>query len=152
MMLRYVLFALLWLFGLSSTGYSDDVADIRASFENTIRAFNARNENAFISPAHTDVIVYGTLSPQAIKGKDAFQQLSREYFAQYKMAYFTPINPDFRVAGTSATAWGHYTLRDQTEEGTAQTFNGRYTFTYTKTDTGWKLAALYFSPLQESLS
>ena len=145
-----VLFALLGLFGLPVTGHGDDIADIRASFTNEIRAFNAHNENAFISPAHTDVIVYGTLSPEAITGKAAFQQLIRDYFAQHEAAYFTPINPGFRVAGTSALAWGHYTLRDQTQEGASQTFHGRYSFTYTKTDTGWKLVALYFSPLDIS--
>jgi hypothetical protein len=54
------------------------------------------------------------------------------------------------VAGTSA--WGHYQLVNKPKAELRETTHGRYTFTYTKTDTGWKLVALYFSPLQESLS
>ena len=81
----------------------------------------------------------------------------RDYFATHADAFFAPVYADFRVAGTVALAWGHYTLSDLSIEdlasdGPQQLSHGRYTFTYTKIDgkTGgtWQLVAMYFSPLQ----
>ena len=91
--------------------------------------------------------MYGTLSAEAIQGKEAFQQLIRDFVAERGATHFTPVNSAFRVAGTSALAWGHYIQRSTNKAGVQENFNGRYTFTYTKTDTGWKLVALYFSQL-----
>ena len=138
------------LFVTHATVRADDLSDVRASFERTINAFNAGNRDAFISSSHTGVVVYGTLSAEATRGKEAFQQLIQDFMAEHGVTHLTPVNPAFQVAGTSALAWGHYIQRSTTEAGDRETFNGRYTFTYTKTDTGWKLVALYFSPLKPS--
>lgn len=91
--------------------------------------------------------MYGALSAEAVRGKEAFQQLIRDFVAERGAIHFSPVNPAFRVAGTSALAWGHYIQRSTDEADAQENFNGRYTFTYTKTDTGWKLVALYFSQL-----
>ena len=131
----------------------DDLEDIQASFQAEVNAFNAHQEEAFITPSHQDVVVFGTLYPGIIRGKEAFQQLLRDYFTTHANAFFSPIYADFRVAGTTALAWGHYTLSDISIEdladaGPQKISHGRYTFSYTKTDQGWQLVALYFSPLQ----
>lgn len=118
-------------------------------------------------------LVYGTLSPEAVKGKAAFQQLIRESFAQHEVAQFTPINPEFRVAGTSAAAWGPpraegadpgeglpdlprpldlYLYQDRHGLEAGRPLDPRLptaqgSLVNTKTDTGRQLVALSFSPL-----
>ncbi len=147
MIIRYLIQLLLIFLCTAPMVQGDDMGDVQNSFETTIRAFNEGNQDAFISSSHTDVVIFGTLSPTAIKGKEAFQQLIRDFMAKHGATHLTPVNPAFRVAGTSALAWGHYIQRSTNEAGVPETFNGRYTFTYTKADTGWKLVALYFSQL-----
>lgn len=131
----------------------DDLKDIQASFQAEINAFNAHDQNAFITSAHDDVVLFGTLSPDVIRGKKAFQQLIRDYFSTHANAYFAPVFADFRVTGSTALAWGHYTLSDISlgdvaKGGPHNISHGRYTFTYSKIGQAWQLVALYFSPLQ----
>ena len=152
MIIRYFIQLLLIFLCTAPMVQGDDLGDVQNSFETTIRAFNTGNRDAFISSSHTDVVVYGALSAEATRGKEAFQQLIRDFVAAHGAIHFTPVNPAFRVAGTSALAWGHYIQRSTDQTGVQENFNGRYTFTYTKTDTGWKLVALYFSPLELSPS
>ncbi len=131
----------------------DDLEDIQASFQAEVNAFNAHKQHAFITSAHQDVVVFGTLYPDVIRGKEAFQQLLRDYFAAHANAFFSPIYTDFRVVGSVALAWGHYTLsdislEDLAKDGPQKISHGCYTFTYTKIDGTWQLVAMYFSPLQ----
>lgn len=158
----WLLFLFLLILPLSVTdALGDDLADIQASFQAEVNAFNAHKQNAFITSAHTDIVVFGTLSPDVIRGKIALQELIRDYFATHADAFFAPVYSDFRVAGTVALAWGHYTLsdisiKDLAKDGPQQLSHGRYTFTFTKidektdkkTDRTWQLVAMYFSPLQ----
>ena len=135
----------------------DDLKEIQASFQAEVNAFNAHKQHAFITSAHQDVVVFGTLSPDVIRGKAALQELIRDYFAAHADAFFSPIYADFRIVGSVALAWGHYTLsdisiEDLAKDGLQKISHGRYTFTYTKTDEKtdgtWQLVAMYFSPLQ----
>ena len=149
-----LLMFLSWAVGaaLSSQALGDDLEEIQASFQAEVNAFNAHDRNAFLTSAHQAVVVYGTASQGVIRGKAAFQQVIREYFATHANVYFTPVFADFRVIGSTALAWGHYTLSDISlsdlaKDGPLQMAHGRYTFTYAKTDRGWRLVALYFSPL-----
>lgn len=143
------------LCGLVGSGkvLGDDLEDIQASFQAEVNAFNAHDHNAFLTSAHQDVVVYGTASPDVIRGKAAFQRLIRDYFATHANANFAPVFADFRVIGSTALAWGHYTLSDISmsdlaKDGPLNISHGRYTFTYSKTGQAWQLVALYFSPLQ----
>lgn len=130
------------------TGYSDDLADVRAAFDKDIRLFNAQNTSAFSMSAHDEVVLFGILSPFAIKGKDNLRQVVEGYYADHSRITFRPVNPDFMVVDSSALAWGSYTITEYPKIGPRQAIHGRYTFTYTKVDGKWFLAALHLSPLQ----
>jgi uncharacterized protein (TIGR02246 family) len=130
------------------TGRSDDLADVQAVFEKDIRLFNAQNTSAFSVSAHDDVVLFGIRSPFATKGKDNLRRLVEEYYADHSRITFRPVNPKFTVMGTSALAWGSYTITEYPKIGPRQAIHGRYTFTYTKVDGKWLLAALHLSPLQ----
>ena len=109
------------LIGLAGSGEArgSDLEDIQASFQAEVNAFNAHKPIAFIPSAHQDVVVFGTLYPDVIRGKAALQELIRDYFSTHADAFFSPVYADFRVAGTVALAWGHYTLSDISTEDLA---------------------------------
>ena len=130
------------------TGYSDDLTDIQAIFARDIRLFNAQNTSAFSVAAHDDVVLFGILSPFATKGKDNLRQLVEGYYADHSRIIFHPVNPEFMIVNSSALAWGSYTITEYPKIGPRQAIHGRYTFTYTKVEGKWLLAALHLSPLQ----
>lgn len=140
--------AVLVLLVAPPTARSDDLADLQAIFDKDIRLFNAHNKDAFVVSAHDDVVLFSILSPFATKGKEAQRQLVQEYFDDHVRITFRPVNPEFFVVGTSALAWGAYTITEHPKIGPKESIHGRYTFTYTKADGKWLLAALHLSPLQ----
>lgn len=143
-----LLFAVVTLLFVPPAARGDDLADLQAVFDKDIQLFNAHNKDAFVASAHDDVVVFGILSPFAIKEKEALRQLVQGYFDDHVRVAFRLVNPEFFVAGTSALAWGHYTIAEQPKIGPRETIHGRYTFTYTKIDGKWLLVALHLSPMQ----
>lgn len=125
----------------------DEIARLQRIFETDIRLFNGQDPSAFTIAAHDQAVLFGTLTPFAVEGKAAIQQLIRQYFAGHDYAKWTPVDAKFSITGTSALAWGHYTLREQRRVGPRRVLHGRYTFTYTKQADEWLLVALDFSPL-----
>ena len=123
------------------------IQEVQKVFETDIRLFNGQDLSTFTVAAHDQVVLFGTLTPFPVEGKAAVQQLIREYFANHDYAKWTPVDAKFFVTGTSALAWGHYTLREQTRVGPRRVLHGRYTFTYTQDASKWVLVALDFSPL-----
>jgi hypothetical protein len=59
----------------------NDLAAVKAIFDNDISLFNAQNPDAFTIAAHDDVVLFGILSPFATKGKAELYQLVGNYFA-----------------------------------------------------------------------
>ena len=131
----------------AAAAQAEDLTDVRQAFETDIRLFNGQDPTAFSAAAHKEVVLFGTLSPFAVKGKAALRQLIQEYFADHDYAKWTPVNAKFFVTGTSALAWGHYTLKEQPKVGPRRILHGRYTFTYSQAEGKWLLVALDFSPL-----
>ncbi len=126
---------------------TDELAAVRRVFEADIRLFNGQDPTAFTAAAHKNVVLFGTLSPFAVEGKAAIQQLIQEYFTNHDYAKWAPGNAQFSIIGTSGLAWGHYTLRQQPKAGPRQILHGRYTFTYAWEEGKWLLVALDFSAL-----
>ncbi len=131
----------------SATAQQDEIVQLRKLFETDIRLFNGQDANAFTVAAHDQAVLFGTLTPFAVEGKAAIQRLIRQYFADHDYAKWEPVDAKFLVIGTSALAWGHYTLREQRRVGPRRVLHGRYTFTYTKQIDKWVLVALDFSSL-----
>ncbi len=127
---------------------TDELAAVQRVFEADIRLFNGQDPTAFTAAAHKNVVLFGTLSPFAVEGKAAIQQLIQEYFTNHDYAKWAPVNAQFSIIGTSGLAWGHYTLRQQPKAGPRQILHGRYTFTYAWEEGKWLLVALDFSALR----
>lgn len=137
-----VLSVLFFALGIS---YGDDTDGVQALFDAEIRLVNTRNSDAFAASAHADIVVFSILSPFVIRGKAALQQVVQEYFATHAQATMTLVNPQVRVAGGTAIAWGYFTLTDQPKGGLLEAFHGRYTLTYTKHRGRWLLVAMHLS-------
>ena len=132
---------------LTGTAYGDDLEDVKTAFNADMKRFNAKDISAFSTEAHADVVLFGMLSPFAVRGKAAITEMLEGFFADSERVTFTPINPEFRVIGASALAWGHFTNTEVPSVGPREVIHGRYTFTYAKRDGKWVLVGLHFSPL-----
>ena len=132
---------------VTGAAYGDDLDDVKAAFNADMKRFNAQDASAFSTDAHADVVLFGMLSPFAVKGKEAITNMLEGFFADSERITFTPINPEFRIVGGSALAWGHFTNTEVPAVGPREVIHGRYTFTYAKRDGKWLLVGLHFSPL-----
>ena len=132
---------------IAGAAYGDDLDDVRAVFNADMKRFNAQDASAFSVNAHDNVVLFGILSPFAAKGKTAITDMLERFFADSERVIFTPINPEFRIIGASALAWGHFTNTEVPAVGPREVIHGRYTFTYAKRDGKWVLVGLHFSPL-----
>ena len=132
---------------VTGAAYGDDLDDVKAIFNEDMRLFNAQNTAAFATNAHADVVLFGMLSPFAVRGKAAITDMLEGFFADIERILFTPVNPEFSITGASALAWGHFTNTEVPAVGPREVIHGRYTFTYAKRDGKWLLVGLHFSPL-----
>ena len=137
----------LLLLCVTGAAYGDDLDDVRAVFNADMKRFNAQDASAFSVNAHDNVVLFGMLSPFAVKGRAAITGMLEGFFADSERVIFTPINPEFRIIGASALAWGHFTNTEVPAVGPREVIHGRYTFTYAKRDGKWVLVGLHFSPL-----
>jgi uncharacterized protein (TIGR02246 family) len=117
-------------------------------FAADVQALNAHNPNAFVGSADKEVVLMGILSPFPVSGKDQFRQVVEDYLSDNESVTFTVVNPQFRVAGATGIAWGHYSLTNKPKDGPLEYSHGRYTYTYARADGKWVLVAAHLSPLQ----
>jgi ketosteroid isomerase-like protein len=124
-----------------------ELATLRASFEAEIDALNRRDLTATLAPLDERVVLCGIFSPFPIAGREGVRQAVQEYFAEYEHAVFTPIDPEFRVVGTTGVAWGNFRLATRRKGGPSAYADGRYMFTYAPADGRWVLTSMHYSLL-----
>ncbi len=133
---------------LAALKASQDLAALKASFAAEIDALNSRNLNATLIPVDNRMVVFGIFSPFPIKGKDEFRQAVQEYFDGYEHAVLTPIDPEFRVIGTTGVAWGNFRIAAKLKNGASEYFDGRYMFTYAQSEGKWVIISMHYSLLR----
>ena len=116
----------------------DDVADLKAAYEQTIKALNAGDLDAYLATVHDQAISFGPDSPFARDGKAAARQGLQTLLANHESITRTPINPQFRVIGTTGLAWGHVAANFKPKDGPMHTTFTRYLLTYVKADVQWR--------------
>lgn len=142
--------ALVWGVCLVSPARGQDLDALKASFAAEIKALDTQDVKATLAQVDDNIVLFGLFSPFPVAGKDAYQQAVEEYFGVYESATFSPVNPQFRIAGTTGIAWGYYELATKLRDGPPAYFHGRYLFTYTQADGQWRLMSMHLSPLQLS--
>ena len=142
-----LIFLTLLSLGLSPAVRAQDLAALKAGFDAEIDALNRRDLNAAVGPVHDRMVLFGIFSPFPIEGKDGFRQAVQDYFDDYEHAVLTPIDPDFRVVGTTGVAWGNFRLATKQKGGPSEYAHGRYMFTYAQVDGKWVTISMHYSLL-----
>ena len=122
-----------------------DVDDLKATFEQGIAALNKRDLDAWSTFWHDQIVAFGPVSPFPTDGKAARRQVFQSLFNNSESFTATPINPQYRVIGTTGIVWGHFMTAVKQKDGPMQTTFGRLLVTYTKVDGRWLLVATHGS-------
>lgn len=139
------------LLATSVPAHGNDLEDLKATFEQEVAAFNARDFNTYVQSAHEQVIVFGHFPPFEVEGIEAYRQRYHTLFDKHQSVTFTPLNPQFRVIGDIGVAWGHDTLQLIPKDGPMVTYGGRYTFVYTRIKGKWVRVVVHASPPPEPI-
>jgi len=123
-----------------------DVDDFEAAFNKALKAYNSR-DNAFFTMSHEQVAVFNPGVPFAIDGKAAYEQSIKAFWATRESSTFRPINPQFRVIGSTGIAWGHCAVAIKPKDGGMRSAFGRYTIIFAKSDGKWLAVATHYSPI-----
>ena len=125
---------------------SADIDDFKAVFNKAVKDYNNRDD-AFFAVMHGQAAVYNPGMPFAIDGKAAYEQAMRRGWDAVDSSIFKPINPQFRVIGSTGIAWGHYALAMKPKDGPMENNFGRYTIVCVKSGGKWLVAASHYSPI-----
>jgi ketosteroid isomerase-like protein len=142
MLLAFALFAVLCA---PTVVCGADVDDLKATFEQGTKALNALDVDGFMASAHDQGVTFGAASPFPVDGKAAQRQILQSVISSRESQNFTPINPQFRVVGTTGIAWGHGSIVIKPKGGPLETQYVRYTIVYAKTDGKWLRVATHLS-------
>jgi uncharacterized protein (TIGR02246 family) len=128
----------------------NDIAALKATFENMIRAFSAGDLDALSAQAHEDVVFLGVLSPIRVEGRSALRQFFENFFAACTQVRVTSLEPHYRVIGPIGLAWGSLMLELQPKREELKTLYIRYSCTYGHFAERWKLVSMHSSWLLSS--
>jgi ketosteroid isomerase-like protein len=141
----------LFVLCLVTRAHGQDLQALKAGFTAEIDALNTRNLDAALAPVADNVILFGIFSPFPIEGKEGYRQAVQEYFDDYEQAVLTPIEPEFRIIGTTGVAWGNFRLGTRQKSQSFEYADGRYMFTYAQGDGKWVIISMHYSLLQPLL-
>lgn len=130
----------------STPVFGADIDDFKAAFNDAVKAYNSRDD-AFFASMHDQAAVFNPGAPFAIDGKAAYEEVMRRSWAANESSTFKPVNPQFRVIGSTGVAWGHYALAMKPKDGAMETLFGRYTVVCAKSGGKWLVVATHYSPI-----
>ncbi len=132
-------------------GTDDDAQAIQATFESAIAALNAGNLDGFLNTVHDDALSFYSCGPTSGKqGREACALDWQMFFNTTTNARFETKNQQYRIIGDTGIAYGEYSLSVNYNNQGRQTVNqGRYTMTYTKVGSEWRIAMQHNTPAGE---
>jgi len=142
--LAFVLAAFLFA---PSAARGDDVDDLKATFEQLVKAINSRDLDTFVALAHDGVVFFSPISPFPVVGKAASQQGIQTLFDNNESITLTPINPQFSVIGNTGIVWGHLATAFKPKDGPMDISFIRCTFTFVKSEGKWLRVATHLSAI-----
>ena len=117
--------------------HADDVDDLKATFEQLVKAINSRDPDTFVALAHEGVVSYSPISPFPVVGKAASRQGVETLFNNNESLTITPINPQFSVVDNTGIVWGHFATAFKPKDGPMDISFLRCTFTFVKSEGKW---------------
>lgn len=133
-------------FLLSTPALAADVDDLKATFEKAVKAYNSQDD-VFFTMVHDQSVIFNPSAPFAVDGKAAYLPTTKSLWAATENVAFRPVNPQYRVIGTTGIAWGHYAISVKLKDGPMETNFGRYTVIFAKTGGKWLAVASHYSPI-----
>lgn len=140
--------ALSVLFLAPVTTLSDDVVDLKATFEQNTAALNKHDLDASMAFWHDEVVVFDPTAPFPVEGKAALRQLTQAVFTNTESATWTVINPQYRVIGGTGVVYFYDAAALKPKDGPLQSHVRRVTTTWTKLDGKWVGVAVHVSLLK----
>lgn len=136
--MRRTILALAALFSLAVAAPASDVDELKATFEQAVKALNDRNLDGFLATVHDKGLSFYSCGPTSgLEGKAACQQDWQKFFTKTGNATFTPQDFQYRVIGNTGIAWGKYTVTFKSSQGPDRNISGRYHLVYTKVAGKW---------------
>ena len=128
-----------------SAARGDEIADLKATYEQVVAAINKGDLAALTAQWHDQIVAFGPTSPFPVAGKAADRQIWQANFANNEQFTIAPINLQYQVIGNTGVIWGHLAVALKPKGGPARTQFLRYTGTFVKSDGKWLLAASHVS-------
>jgi ketosteroid isomerase-like protein len=110
-------FAAIVFFLTPSAARGDDVDDLKALFEQEVKALNSRDFNAFVANVHDQVVLFGIFPPFELEGIESYRKRYHTLFETLESITFTPLNPQCRVIDCVGVAWGHDKVESKPKDG-----------------------------------
>ena len=123
-----------------------DVDDFKAAFNKAVKAYNSR-DIAFFATLQDQAVIFSPDVPFAVDGKAAYEQSIKAFWATREISTFKPVNPNFRVIGSTGVAWGHFAFANKPKDGGMETSFGRYTVVFAKSGGKWLAVTSHYSPI-----
>ena len=131
---------------LSTPALATDVDDLKATFEKAVKAYNSHDE-VFFTMVDDQAVIFNPSTPFAVDGKAAYQPATNSVWAATESVVFSPVNPQYRVIGSTGIAWGHYAISVKPKDGPMETNFGRYTVIFSKSGGKWLAVASHYSAI-----
>lgn len=122
-----------------------EVDNLKTTFEQMVAAIDRRDAQAYSTFWHEGIVSFPPLAPFPVDGKATMRQLVDGYFSSVESESFTPINVQYKVAESTGIVWGHAASSLKPKDGPLRTFFVRYTFTFTKVESHWRLLLIHVS-------
>lgn len=124
-----------------------DVEDVQAVFNQSLKAYNAKNVDGVYATFHDQVVAFGANGPFASDNTAAGRQLMATAFASLESVAVTPLNFQFRIFGDTAVAYGYYAAAFKPKDGPRQVAVVRATHTYAKSGEKWLMVSSHMSAI-----
>jgi ketosteroid isomerase-like protein len=131
---------------LSTPALAADVDDLKATYEKAVKAYNSRDD-AWYATFDDKAVSFHPTAPFAIDGDAHNKQVIKSFWGTVDSTVFSPVNPKYRVIGSTGIVWGHYAFANKPKDGGMRTSYGRFTTIYTKSDGKWLAVSSHYSAI-----
>ena len=131
---------------VSTPALAADVDDLKATFENGVKAFNNKDD-AWFTSFHDDSISFMPTAPFVINGNAMSKETMKRYWNGVETAIFRPLNARYRVIGSTGIVWGHYALPAKPKDGARHISYGRFTIVCAELSGKWLIVSSHYSSI-----
>jgi uncharacterized protein (TIGR02246 family) len=125
----------------------DDIADLKATFDQATAALNKQDLDALLVFYHDDYTGFGVTALFLIKGKGALRAVLQPLFATRESTTIIPFDPEYHVIDSTGVVQSYFAATVKPKGGPAATSSARASLTYVKTNGRWLLVASHLSRL-----